>query len=86
MRRSSSTTQKRKAIAQKVKRHIAEEMALAVADVVLLGTGEAAQDHLGQAAAPRKTREQYMHKTLGTEGVRTLGSARRSGSRSRGTS
>jgi fatty-acyl-CoA synthase len=70
---AEADAEKRRAIAQAVKHHVAANMALAVADVLLLGVGELPKTSSGKLQR-RKTREQYLQRTLGTEGVRTLGS------------
>ena len=65
--------EKRKEIAAKVKHHLSAQMGLAVGEVVLLGVGELPKTTSGKLQR-RKTREQFMNQTLGTEGVRILGS------------
>jgi fatty-acyl-CoA synthase len=62
----------RAAIVKKVKQHLNVQLSLAVADVVLLGVGELPKTSSGKLQR-RKTREQYLARTLGSEGVRTLG-------------
>jgi fatty-acyl-CoA synthase len=62
---------KRAAIAEQVKRHVNEAMALAVGDVTLVGIGELPKTTSGKLQRA-KTREQYLAGTLGTEGVRSL--------------
>jgi hypothetical protein len=48
-------------------------MQLAARDVILLGVGELPKTTSGKLQR-RKTRDQYLAGTLGTDGVRTLGS------------
>jgi fatty-acyl-CoA synthase len=62
---------KRAAIADAVKRHVNEEMALAIGDVTLVAVGELPKTTSGKLQRA-KTREQYLAGTLGTEGVRSL--------------
>jgi fatty-acyl-CoA synthase len=62
---------KRQQIAVAVKTHVNEEMALAIGDVTLVGTGELPKTTSGKLQRS-KTREQYLAGTLGTEGVRSL--------------
>ncbi len=62
---------KRAAIAEEIKRHVNEAMALAVGDVTLVGVGELPKTTSGKLQRA-KTREQYLAGTLGTEGVRSL--------------
>jgi fatty-acyl-CoA synthase len=59
-------------IVKKVKAHLNVQLSLAVADVRLLGVGELPKTSSGKLQR-RKTREQYLARTLGSEGVRTLG-------------
>jgi len=66
--------EKRRALAHQVKSHLSAATSLAARDVVLLGVGELPKTTSGKVQR-RKTREQYLARTLGTEGVRTLGSA-----------
>ncbi len=47
---------KRAHIAEAVKRHVNEEMALAIGNVTLVGVRRAAEDDVGQAAAPKDPR------------------------------
>jgi hypothetical protein len=49
-------------------------MALAVHEARLLGAGELPKTTSGKVQR-RKTREQYLDGSLGTEGIRTLGSS-----------
>ncbi len=51
---------------------VRDELFLSPADVVLVGRGQLPKTSSGKLQR-RKTREQYMDATLGTEGVRTLG-------------
>lgn len=60
-------------VAAAVQRHVQEEMGLAVKDVALLGRGEMPKTSSGKLQR-RKAREQFLDGTLGTEGVRSLGS------------
>jgi fatty-acyl-CoA synthase len=64
---------KRLALGQRVKSHLNGTLSLVPADVVLLGVGQLPKTTSGKLQR-RKTREQYLKETLGTEGVRTLGS------------
>jgi fatty-acyl-CoA synthase len=64
----------RKALAVAVTRRVHEEMGLSVNDVSLLGPGEMPKTSSGKLQR-RKTREQYLAGTLGSEGVRSPGSA-----------
>jgi fatty-acyl-CoA synthase len=61
----------RRSVAAAVKRHVNEEMALAIGDVTLVGAGELPKTTSGKLQRS-KTREQYLAGTLGTEGVRSL--------------
>jgi fatty-acyl-CoA synthase len=65
--------QKRKELGDAVKAHLSREMGLAVSDVFLLGAGQLPKTTSGKLQR-RKTREHYLNKTLGSEGVRTMGS------------
>src|SRR5215831_1254335 len=65
--------EKRKALAHTVTTHLNTTLSLVAADVVLLGPGELPKTTSGKLQR-RKTREQYLAKTLATEGVRTMGS------------
>jgi fatty-acyl-CoA synthase len=69
---TTATPEARPAIATKVRIHLNQALSLAVADVVLIGVGELPKTSSGKVQR-RKTREQYLARTLGTEGVRTLG-------------
>jgi acyl-CoA synthetase (AMP-forming)/AMP-acid ligase II len=64
--------EKRQTIATAVKAHLVKEMQLGAHDVVLLGVGELPKTTSGKLQR-RKTREQYLARTLGTEGVRSMG-------------
>ena len=66
--------EKRSALAKEVKVHLNTALSLVASDVVLLGVGELPKTTSGKLQR-RKTREQYIGKTLALEGVRTLGSA-----------
>jgi fatty-acyl-CoA synthase len=66
--------EKRRALAQEVKTHLNTTMSLVAADVVLLGPGELPKTTSGKLQR-RKTRDQYLDKTLAQEGVRTMGAA-----------
>ncbi len=66
--------EKRAELAQRVKAHLSSALSLAAADVVLLGVGELPKTTSGKLQR-RKTREQYLSRTLAREGVRTAGGA-----------
>jgi fatty-acyl-CoA synthase len=68
---AETTAQARAALAEAIKRHVNEAMALAVGDVTLVGVGELPKTTSGKLQR-QKTREQYLAGTLGTEGVRSL--------------
>ena len=68
---AENDVEKRKEIASAVKRHVNEEMALAIGDVTLVGVGELPKTTSGKLQRA-KTKEQYLGGTLGTEGVRSL--------------
>lgn len=55
-----------------IQARVSEELQLAVADVALVPPGALPKTSSGKLQR-RKTREQYLRGTLGTEGVRTLG-------------
>jgi fatty-acyl-CoA synthase len=59
-------------IAQQVKTHLNAALSLVVGDVVLLAVGQLPKTSSGKLQR-RKTREQYLGGTLGSEGDRTLG-------------
>ena len=61
------------ALKKAIARHVNEEMGLSVSRVELLGPGEMPKTSSGKLQR-RKTREQLLAGTLGTEGVRSLGS------------
>jgi len=70
---TEASPEKRQALANRVRSHLNSTMSLAPRDVVLLGVGQLPKTTSGKLQR-RKTREQYLKETLGTEGVRTLGS------------
>jgi fatty-acyl-CoA synthase len=63
---------KRDEIAAEIKRHVNEEMGLAVLEVAVLGVGELPKTSSGKLQR-NKTREQFLDGTLGAEGVRSMG-------------
>jgi acyl-CoA synthetase (AMP-forming)/AMP-acid ligase II len=65
--------EKRVEVARQVKAHLNRALSLAPGDVVLLGVGELPKTTSGKLQR-RKTREQYLLRTLGKDGVRTMGS------------
>jgi fatty-acyl-CoA synthase len=66
--------ERRRELAGRIKAHLQSALSLTCADVVLLGVGELPKTTSGKLQR-RKTREQYLARTLAKEGVRTFGSA-----------
>jgi fatty-acyl-CoA synthase len=62
----------RRALAAQVKKHLQGALSLTCADVMLLGVGQLPKTTSGKVQR-RKTREQYLARTLAQDGVRTLG-------------
>ncbi len=60
--------------AERIVAAVAEQLSLKVSDVVLLGAGQLPKTSSGKLQR-RKTREQYLSDTLGSQGDRTLGSS-----------
>ena len=71
---SERTPEAKATVMAAVARHVNEEMGLSVKEVALLGPGELPKTSSGKLQR-RKTREQYLAGTLGSEGVRSPGSA-----------
>ncbi|MFZ5479922.1 MAG: fatty acyl-AMP ligase [Myxococcota bacterium] len=59
-------------VAEAIRRAVADQLSLRVADVVMLEPGQLPKTSSGKLQR-RKTREQYMRGELGREGIRTLG-------------
>jgi acyl-CoA synthetase (AMP-forming)/AMP-acid ligase II len=70
---SGTDAEQRAQLADKIKAHLSSTLSLAAADVVLLRPGELPKTTSGKLQR-RKTRDQYLQKTLAKDGVRTFGS------------